>query len=76
MNQYFATCPRGLEALLANEIKLAGAKDIKPTDGGIGFAGELSVCYSVNLHSRLATRILMQVGRGAYVTEDDLYQAA
>jgi putative N6-adenine-specific DNA methylase len=76
MNQYFATCPRGLEALLANEIKAAGAKDITATDGGVGFAGELSVCYSANLHSRIATRILMQVGRGNYATEDDLYQAA
>ena len=76
MNQYFATCPRGLEALLTNEIKASGATDIKPTDGGVAFAGELSVCYSANLHSRLATRILMQVGRGNYATEDDLYQAA
>ena len=75
-NQFFATCPRGLEALLANEIKAAGAKDIKPTDGGVAFAGELSVCYAANLHSRIATRILMQVGQGRYETEDDLYQAA
>jgi putative N6-adenine-specific DNA methylase len=75
-NQYFATCPRGLEALLANEITAAGAKEIKPTDGGVAFAGELGVCYSANLHSRMATRILMQVGQGKYLTEDDLYQAA
>ena len=76
MNQYFATCPRGLEALLVNELKASNAKEIKPTDGGVGFAGELSVCYYANLHSRIATRILMQVGRGQYTTEDDLYQAA
>jgi putative N6-adenine-specific DNA methylase len=76
MNQYFATCPRGLEELLANEIKLASGKDIKPTDGGVAFAGELAVCYSANIHSRIATRILMQVGQGKYATEDDLYQAA
>jgi putative N6-adenine-specific DNA methylase len=76
MNQYFATCPRGLEALLVNELKTGGAKDIKPTEGGVGFAGELSVCYYANLHSRIATRILMQAGRGNYATEDDLYQAA
>jgi putative N6-adenine-specific DNA methylase len=76
MNQYFATCPRGLEALLQAELQAAGAKDIKPTDGGVGFAGELGVCYSANLHSRIATRILMQVARGNYATEDDLYQAA
>jgi putative N6-adenine-specific DNA methylase len=76
MNQYFATCPRGLEALLQEELLVVGAKDIKPTDGGVGFAGELAVCYGANLHSRIATRILMQVGRGNYATEDDLYQAA
>ena len=76
MNLYFATCPRGLEALLEAELKQAGAKDIKPTDGGVGFAGELNVCYAANCHSRIATRILMQVGQGKYATEDDLYQAA
>lgn len=76
MNQYFATCPRGLEALLVNELKASNAKEIKPTDGGVSFAGELSVCYHANLHSRIATRVLMQVGRGKYATEDDLYQAA
>ncbi|MES2636744.1 MAG: class I SAM-dependent RNA methyltransferase, partial [Pseudomonadota bacterium] len=76
MNQYFATCPRGLEALLVNELKASNAKDIKSTDGGVGFAGELSVCYHANLHSRIATRVLMQAGQGKYATEDDLYQAA
>ncbi len=76
MNQYFATCPRGLEALLVNELKASNAKDIKPTDGGVGFAGELSVCYHANLYSRIATRVLMQIGRGKYATEDNLYQAA
>ncbi len=75
-NQYFATCPRGLEALLEAELQGVGAKEIKPTDGGVAFAGELGVCYSANLHSRIATRILMQVGQGKYATEDDLYQAA
>lgn len=76
MNQYFATCPRGLEALLVNELQASGARDIKPTDGGVSFSGELGVCYHANLHSRIATRILVQVGRGKYATEDDLYQAA
>lgn len=76
MNQYFATCPRGLEALLVNELQTSGARDIKPTDGGVSFSGELAVCYHANLHSRIATRILVQVGRGKYATEDDLYQAA
>jgi putative N6-adenine-specific DNA methylase len=76
MNQYFATCPRGLESLLVSELQTSGARDIKPTDGGVGFTGELAVCYHANLHSRIATRILIQVGRGQYATEEDLFQAA
>lgn len=76
MNQYFATCPRGLEALLVKELRKSGAGDIKQTDGGVAFVGDLAVCYHANLHSRIATRILVQVGRGNYASEDDIYQAA
>jgi putative N6-adenine-specific DNA methylase len=76
MNQYFATCPRGLEALLVQELKQSNAREIKPTDGGVAFSGDLAVCYHANLHSRIATRILIQVGRGKYANEDELYQGA
>ena len=73
---YFATCPRGLEAILADELKALGAEALAPTDGGVGFSGDLAVCYRANLESRVATRILMQVGQGKYRTEDDLYNGA
>jgi putative N6-adenine-specific DNA methylase len=74
--QFFATCPRGLEALLVKELQTSGAKNIKQTDGGVAFLGDIAVCYSVNLHSRIATRVLWQVGRGEYANEEDLFQAA
>lgn len=74
--QYFATCPRGLEALLSDELKAQQARNVQITDGGVSFMGDLAVCYRANLHSRIATRILVQVGRGQYASEDDLYQAA
>jgi putative N6-adenine-specific DNA methylase len=75
LNQYFATCPRGLEALLVSELAEFGAKNIQPTDGGVAFGGDMLVCYQANLESRIATRILWQVGRGRYANEEDLYQA-
>lgn len=75
-NRYFATCPRGLEQLLADELTQAGAKAIKPTDGGVSFDGSWAVCYAANLHSRIATRILWQVARGKYLNEEDLFNAA
>lgn len=75
MNQFFATCPRGLEVLLVSELAEFGAKNIQPTDGGVAFSGDMLVCYQANLESRIATRILWQVGRGRYANEEDLYQA-
>lgn len=77
MNQsFFATCPRGLEALLVKELKACGAKSIKQTDGGVAFLGNAAVCYEVNLHSRIATRVLWQVTKGQYANEEDLFNAA
>jgi putative N6-adenine-specific DNA methylase len=75
-NRYFATCPRGLEQLLADELQTVKAKSIKLTDGGVSFDGDWAVCYAANLHSRIATRILWQVARGKYVNEEDLFNAA
>ncbi len=76
MQNFFATCPRGLEALLADELSALGARSLAPTDGGVGFAGDLLLSYRANLESRVATRVLWQVGRGKYRSEDDLYQSA
>jgi len=75
-NRYFATCPRGLEQLLADELQKIAARSIKVTDGGVSFDGDWAVCYAANLHSRIATRILWQVGRGKYANEEDLFNAA
>lgn len=74
--QFFATCPRGLEALLVDELTALGAKSLAPTDGGVGFAGDLPLCYRANLESRIATRIMWQVGQGRYSGEEDVYKAA
>ena len=73
--QFFATCPRGLEALLADELLVQRALKIVVTDGGISFEGSLDTMYRVNLHSRIATRIMSRVGQGSYATEEDIYKA-
>lgn len=74
--QFFATCPRGLETILVDELTVCGAKKIKQTEGGVSFAGDVDVCYLVNLQSRVATRVLWQVKRGQYTNEEELYQGA
>lgn len=73
--RYFATCPRGLETVLADELRGIGAAEVAATDGGVSFTGSLPVCYAANLESRVASRILWQVHTGAYRTEEDIYAA-
>ena len=75
-NQYFATCPRGLEVPLQQELSAIGAKQLAPTDGGVGFAGDMALAYRANLESRVATRVLWRVGSCRYQTEDDIFNAA
>ena len=73
---FFATCPRGLEAALATELTALGARDARATDGGVAFDGKRSLVYVVNLWSRMASRVLWQVGFSRYREQQDVYDAA
>ena len=72
----FAPCPRGLEALLLQELTTLGAADLRQTEGGVGFSGALAVLYRANLESRIASRILLEVAHVPYRNEQDIYVAA
>ena len=76
MNHYFATCPRGLEALLAEDLAAAGGKDVKVVPGGAGCLGTLEAGYRINLESRIATRVLWRMTQGNYRNEADIYRLA
>ena len=76
MEQFFAPCPRGLESALASELGSLGAAQIEMLEGGVRFRGAFSLCYKTNLESRVASRVLWQVGSGSYRTEQDIYEAA
>jgi putative N6-adenine-specific DNA methylase len=75
MENFFAPCPRGLEAILAQELAALGATAVNATDGGARFAGPFELCYRANLESRIASRILWRVAAASYRNEDDIYQA-
>ncbi len=75
LEQFFAPCPRGLEAILCDELAELGAKDPAPTEGGVRFSGEWDIAYKINLESRIASRILWKILAAGYKNEDDIYQA-
>ncbi len=70
---FFTPCPRGLEAILANELITLGAQEVRATDGGVHFTGEFLLSYRVNLHSRIASRVLWRVAIADYRSEQDIY---
>ncbi len=76
MLDFFAPCPRGLEAVLNNELTTLGAQDVRSTDGGVHFSGEWLLSYRVNLHSRIASRVLWRVAKTDYYSEQDIYDTA
>lgn len=76
MEKFFATCPRGLEALLVDELQSAGAREARVVPGGVQFKGDWATCYRANLESRLATRILWYLTRAPYEREEDIYRLA
>jgi putative N6-adenine-specific DNA methylase len=74
--QFFAPCPRGLEAALADELAALGLPDVTAGNAGVAFGGDWAGCYRANLESRIASRILWRVSHGRYRNEDDVYRAA
>jgi putative N6-adenine-specific DNA methylase len=77
---YFCPCPRGLETALAEELNEIAALTTPKTihvhtqvPGGVHFSGELTDSYRVNLHSRIASRVLMRMAHGGYTNENDIY---
>lgn len=75
-HRFFASCPRGLEQALCDELRVIGAAHVTISPGGVEFTGLWSVCYRANLESRIASRILWRVGQAPYRTESDIYEAA
>jgi putative N6-adenine-specific DNA methylase len=76
MERFFATCPRGLEPVLAAELRQLQAEKIRAVGGGVEFSGDFFLCYRANLESRIASRVLWQLATDDYRNEDDIYRTA
>lgn len=78
---YFCPCPRGLELALTEELKEISAhaptlKVHKHVPGGVHCSGLMSDAMQINLHSRIASRVLMRIAHSGYSNENDIYDLA
>ena len=75
LNAWFASCPKGMESLLASELSGLGAGGTRETVAGVHFEGPLSVAYRACLWSRLANRILWPLAEVPVNGPEGLYDA-
>ncbi len=71
--ELFATCGTGLEAVLGQELRELGMDEVRPLTGGVAFKAGLEQAYTALLWSRVASRILLVVGRVEARDSDSLY---
>lgn len=74
--EFFATCPKGFEQLLADELKRLRAQRVRPLKSGVAFFGTKTDGYRICLWSRIASRVLRVVGRVGATSAEELYQGA
>ena len=72
----FATTVRGLEQLLAEELTALGATNVNIVNAGLEFSASMADIMRMNLHSRLASRIMIRLGFSGYRDENDIYKIA
>ncbi len=73
----FLPCAAGVEDYLAAEVeRILGQTTVQKWRAGVALEASWRDALKLNLHSRLAQRVLIQLGHSGYRTEKDLYAAA
>ncbi len=76
MTTLFLPCAGGVEALLADEVQRITGRKADTGRGGVWVEGDERTAMQLNLHSRLAQRVLWPLVEGYYRDEHDLYDLA
>ncbi|MGH8469758.1 MAG: bifunctional 23S rRNA (guanine(2069)-N(7))-methyltransferase RlmK/23S rRNA (guanine(2445)-N(2))-methyltransferase RlmL [Gammaproteobacteria bacterium] len=74
MLRFFASTPKGTEALLARELAALGATKIRVQSAGVAFAGTLATGYRACLWSRVASRVIVPLGHFPASDPEALYE--
>jgi 23S rRNA (guanine2445-N2)-methyltransferase / 23S rRNA (guanine2069-N7)-methyltransferase len=74
--RFLASAPRGLADLLAKELAICGATDVRERTTGVAFSGTLETAYRACLESRLANRVFLELARFEAPSAEAFYAAA
>jgi 23S rRNA (guanine2445-N2)-methyltransferase / 23S rRNA (guanine2069-N7)-methyltransferase len=71
---FFATAPRGLAPLVADELRSLGCRRVREGPTGVAFRGNLQDGYRVCLWSRIASRVLLHLALVPAAEAQALYE--
>lgn len=74
MHDFFVTTPKGMESLLAGELRQLGIAAPRVGRAGVACRGSLEQAYRVCLWSRLASRVLLGLGHFEAASPEALYE--
>ena len=72
--EYCAPCLFGVEGVLGDELRRLGARDVRPENGRVLFAGGLDIMARANIASRYAERVQIVLGRFTAHSFEELFQ--
>lgn len=76
MLEFWALTSKGVEELLADEIRSYQGEVLKVSMGVVRFKADVKTAYTLCLWSRLATRIMRLIQSEPVTAESDIYQIA
>jgi 23S rRNA (guanine2445-N2)-methyltransferase / 23S rRNA (guanine2069-N7)-methyltransferase len=69
----FCSCPKGVEELLADELKALAAGSVRRVRAGASLTGDLATLYRACMWTRVGSRVLLRIGKGPAGDPDELY---
>lgn len=72
-DDYFASCPKGLEEVLSQELKSLGAKDLTLASRGVHFSIKKNEIGKVILYSRVTSSLYLKLFDFDVTKEKDIY---
>ncbi len=73
--QMLAKTFKGMESVLAEELRLLGAQDIQVERRAVSFCGDKTLMYKANLWLRTASRVLVPISTFKAKTADEIYES-
>jgi len=73
-NEFYVSCPFGLEKAVASELGAMGIRNTRPLSGGVAFFGSLEQAFRACLWLRCASRVLLVLQRFSAGNAQELYE--